>query len=108
MPCTEKKVFSLLFFRALHAVPCPNNFSSVCFGCKNEVVDGMMCLGIFQNSFLTASGEPVAHPFDKKMVFILKSYFFICSQKIEGPFWTDLGGGGWKNKEIDSFGDVFP
>mgnify|MGYP001185385833 CR=1 FL=1 len=73
----RKKVSSGFFCQGLHVLPCPNNFSPACFGCKNEVVDGFMCLEIFEKSIWTASGEPLARSFDKKMVFLPKPYYFI-------------------------------
>ena len=68
MPCTEKKVSSVFFCLGLHVLPLPTNFSPACFGCQNKVVDGFMCLEIFEKSIWTASGEPLARSFDKKMV----------------------------------------
>ena len=94
MPCTEKKVSSGFFCQGLHVLPCPNNFSPACLGCKNEVVDGFMCLEIFEKSIWTASGEPLARSFDKKMVLAPKPTIPFLTTIFEGPFWSVFGGGG--------------
>ena len=47
-----------------------------------------------------ASGEPVARPFDKKMVFILESYFPPFAKILKVHFGVIWGGGGMENKEI--------
>ena len=94
MPCTEKKVNCGFFSGHLHALPPPNNFSPACLGCKNEVVDGFMCLEIFEKSIWTASGEPLAHFFDKKMVLAPKPAICFLTTIFEGPFWSVFGGGG--------------
>ena len=94
MPCTEKKVSSVFFCHGLHVLPCPNNFSPACLGCKNEVVDGFMCLEIFEKSIWTASGEPLARSFDKKMVLAPKPTVSLLDTIFEGPFWSVFGGGG--------------
>ena len=93
MPCTEKKVSSVVFCLGLHVLPCPTNFSPACSGCKNEVVDGFMCLEIFEKSIWTASGEPLARSFDKKMVLAPKPTISFLTTIFEGPFWSVFGGG---------------
>ena len=85
-PVPKIKFFMESFSGHLHALPLPYNFFPACFGCKNKVLDGIMCLEIFQNSFWTTFGEPLARFFAKKMVFTPKSYFSTFYQKIEGPF----------------------
>ena len=53
-----------------------------------------MCLEIFEKSIWTASGEPLARSFDKKMVLAPKPTISFLNTKIEGPFWSVFGGGG--------------
>ena len=93
MPCTVSKSFCVGLEGQLHALPLPNNFFPACLGCKNKAVDGFMCLEIFEKSIWTASGEPLARSFDKKMVLAPKSTisFFSTISKVHfGVFW---GGG---------------
>ena len=52
-----------------------------------------MCLEIFQKSIWTASGEPLARSFDKKMVLAPKPTISFLTKKLEGPFWGVFGGG---------------
>ena len=94
MPCTEKKVSSGFFCQGLHVLPLPTNFSPACLGCQNKVVDGFMCLEIFEKSIWTASGEPLARSFDKKMVLAPKPTVSLLDTIFEGPFWSVFGGGG--------------
>ena len=94
MPCTEKKVFYAFYAWALHALPCPYNFFPACLGCQNKAVGGFMCLEIFQKSIWTASGEPLARSFDKKMVLAPKPTISFLTTIFEGPFWSVFGGGG--------------
>ncbi len=94
MPCTEKKVSCVEIEGQLHALPLPNNFFPACLGCKNKAVGGFMCLEIFQKSIWTASGEPLARSFDKKMVLALKPTISFLTTIFEGPFWSVFGGGG--------------
>ena len=53
-----------------------------------------MCLEIFEKSIWTASGEPLARSFDKKMVLAPKPTISFLTTKIGGPFWSVFGGGG--------------
>ena len=94
MPRTKKKVFCGVTAPLLHALPLPNNFFSACLGCKNKAVGGFMCLEIFEKSIRTASGEPLARSFDKKMVLAPKPTISFLTTNIEGPFWSFFGGGG--------------
>ena len=93
MPCTEKKVSSGFFCQGLHVLPLPTNFSRACLGCQNKVVDGFMCLEIFEKSIWTASGEPLARSFDKKMVLAPKPTISFLTTIFEGPFWSVFGRG---------------
>ena len=99
MPCTEFRENCSVIIRQLHVLPCPNNFFPACFGCKNEVVDGFMCLEIFEKSIWTASGEPFARSFDKKMVLAPKPTIPFLTTIFEGPFWSVFGGGGGCNNQ---------
>ena len=93
MPRTEFRENSGVTSGQLHALPLPNNFFPACFGCKNEVVDGLMCLEIFEKSIWTASGEPLARSFAKKMVFNRNPTFSFFGIIFEAPFWSVFGGG---------------
>ena len=66
-----------------------------------------MCLEIFQKSIWTASGEPLARSFDKKMVLAPKPTISFWTTIFEGPFWGVFGGGGavkiTKNHENEAF-----
>ena len=53
-----------------------------------------MCLEIFEKSIWTASGEPLARSFDKKMVLAPKPTISFLTTNFEGPFWSVFGGGG--------------
>ena len=53
-----------------------------------------MCFEIFQKSIWTASGEPLARSFDKKMVLAPKPTVPFLTTIFEGPFWSVFGGGG--------------
>ena len=96
MPCTEKKVSSVFFCHGLHVLPCPNNFSPACLGCKNEVVDGFMCLEIFEKSVRTAFGEPLARSFAQKMVLAPKPTPPILTKFSKVHFGVFSEGGGSK------------
>ena len=48
VPISEK--IAQVFHRAVHAAPPPNNLPPAYFGCRNKVVDGIMCLWIFEKS----------------------------------------------------------
>ena len=78
----------------LQVAPPPNNFSRACLGCKNKAVGGFMCLEIFQKSIWTASGEPLARSFDKKMVLAPKPTVSFFSKISEVHFGGFLEGGG--------------
>ena len=86
MPRTEKKVFGGVTLGQLHALPCPYNSFPACLGCQNKAVGGFICLEIFQKSIWTASGEPLARSFDKKMVLAPKPTISFLTKNIEGPF----------------------
>ena len=90
----EIKVFCPAIAWSLHATVRPLNFFAACSGCKNEVVDGFICLEIFKKSIWTASGEPLARSFDKKMVLAPKPTISFLTTIFEGPFWSVFGGGG--------------
>ena len=94
MPRAEKKVFGRGCAWLSPATAGPPNFFSACSGCQNKAVGGFMCLEIFQKSIWTASGEPLARSFDKKMVLAPKPTIPFLTTKIEGPFWSVFGGGG--------------
>ena len=94
MPCTEFREICVFFSGHLHALPLPNNFFPACLGCQNKAVGGFMCLEIFQKSIWTASGEPLARSFDKKMVLAPKPTIPFLTTIFEGPFWSVFGGGG--------------
>ena len=94
MPCTKFRGTCVFFSGNLHALPCPYNFFPACLGCKNKAVGGIMCLEIFQKSIWTASGEPLARSFDKKMVLAPKPTIPFLTTILEGPFWSVFGGGG--------------
>ena len=99
MPRTEFRENSGVTSGQLHAAALPNNFFPACFGCKNEVVDGLMCLEIFEKSIWMASGEPLARSFDKKMVLAPKPTISFLTTIFEGPFWSVFWrGGGCKNQ----------
>ena len=86
MPCTVSKSFCVGLEGQLHALPLPNNFFPACLGCKNKAVGGFMCLQIFQKSIWTASGEPLARSFDKKMVLAPKPTVSFLTTNFEGQF----------------------
>ena len=79
-PVPKNKVFYPVYLRKFNALPPPYNFFAAYLGCINKVVDGIMCLEIFQNSFWTASGEPLARSFAEKIV-TPKSYFSFFTKK---------------------------
>ena len=94
MPCTVFRENCGVISGQLQVAPPPNNFSRACLGCKNKAVGGFMCLEIFQKSIWTASGEPLARSFDKKMVLAPKPTVSLLGTIFEGPFWSVFGGGG--------------
>ena len=80
-PVPKKKVPPRVFHWALHAVACPTSFFPACFGCKKEVVDGIICLWIFEKSIWTAFGAPLARSFAKKDCFHTGILLFHLSSK---------------------------
>ena len=94
MPCTVSKSFCGVISGQLHAAPPPDNFPRACLGCKNKAVGGFMCLEIFQKSIWTASGEPLARSFDKKMVFNRNPTFSFLAPILKLHFGVFLEGGG--------------
>ena len=91
MPRVEKKVFCAAIAWSLHATARPLDFFPACSGCRSEVVDGIICLEIFEKSVRTAFGEPLARSFAKKMVLAPKSYFFLFGIDFEAPFLSVFG-----------------
>ena len=71
VPCTNKKVFCILFFRPLHALPLPTNFSPACTGCQKKVVFAIMDNQNLPNPFFPLHGEFFPRPFGKKIDFPL-------------------------------------
>ena len=94
MPRDKSKVFLSSIAWSLHVTARPPNFFPACSGCQNKAVGGFICLEIFQKSIWTASGEPLARSFAKKMVFNRNPTFPFFGIDFEAPFWSVFGGGG--------------
>ena len=66
VPWILKKVFCTVFFRSLHALPPPTNFSPACTGCQNKVAFAIMDNQNLPNHFFPLRGEFFPRPFGKK------------------------------------------
>ena len=82
VPCSNKKGFCSVFFRPLHALPLPTNFSPACTGCQKKVVFAIMDNQNLPNRFFPLHGELFPRPFGRKMYFPPESYIFTTPSKM--------------------------